>query len=77
MRDFIIKRWAFEWIIEFFKSESDQEKLQHIEHILECMEPFKDDEKLDKEMFYCSHVERRSLLKISLQIKSQAEIDEL
>lgn len=64
MKDFIIKRWAFEWITEFFKSQSDQEKLRHIEHILECMEPLKDEGKLDKEAFYCGHVERRSLLKI-------------
>ena len=64
MKDFIIKRWAFEWITEFFKSQSDQEKLRHIELILECMEPLKDEGKLDKEAFYCGHVERRSLLKI-------------
>ena len=64
MKDFIIKRWAFEWITEFFKSQSDQEKLRHIEHILECMEPLKDEGKLDKEAFYCGHVERRNLLKI-------------
>lgn len=64
MKDFIIKRWAFEWITEFFKSQSDQEKLRHIEYILECMEPLKDEGKLDKEAFYCGHIERRSLLKI-------------
>ena len=53
MKDFIIKRWAFEWITEFFKFQSDQEKLWHIELILECMEPLKDEGKLDKEAFYC------------------------
>ena len=57
MKDFIIKRWAFEWITEFFKFQSDQEKLRHIELILECMEPLKDEGKLDKEA-------RRNLLKI-------------
>lgn len=63
MRDFIVKRWIFEWMIEFFKPEPDSQKLQKIEDILECIEPLEDIEELDRKVFYSNHLKRRGVLK--------------
>lgn len=65
MKDFLIRRWVYEWMLEFLKPEADQEKLQHIESILECMDPLKADGRLEKAAFYSEHIKRRQVLKSS------------
>lgn len=63
MRQFIKKRWELEWMTEFFKPEPDQEKLNHIEYILECINPLKYDQQLEPREFYCEHIKRRNMKK--------------
>lgn len=65
MKDFLIRRWIYEWMLEFLKPEADQEKLQQIESILECMDPLKADARLEKGVFYCEHIKRRRVLRNS------------
>ena len=60
MRRFIKKRWKLEWMTEFLKLEPDQEKLNHIEYILECIDPLKYDQRLDRGKIYCEHLKRRN-----------------
>lgn len=60
MRRFVKKRWELEWMTEFLKPEPDQEKLNYIEHILECIDPLEYDQRLERGAFYCEHLERRN-----------------
>lgn len=60
MRQFVKKRWELEWMTEFLKPEPDREKLNHIEHILECIDPLEYEQRLERGEFYCEHLKRRN-----------------
>lgn len=60
MRRFVKKRWELEWMTEFLKLEPDHEKLNHIEHILECINPLEYEQRLERGEFYCEHLKRRN-----------------